>query len=499
MDNNQYAGTEGIPENQETAPAETGNMPAEESKPRRRFKLPVITIPALIGLLVMAGIFVVALFISMLRYNAIDGLSSRYVGFENYGRVMNAGLAAALVNTLGIRLLTLLVCGGLAAAMCAAYRKMKSDGAVLAVACLWLIPVGIPAAVFGAPVMNTTYNPNLFTCALAYLAGNGLQTLGIFCFAAGLYAYLKNEPFRGLLIAVLAWLLGILAINAMDSGIQSWASVAILSDDRNFMKYQTGYAFASVYAVIKIVVQVAIGAIAAVQLRKRTRTASLKEKTTRAEMILIPAAVACAAAAQLLFNAAEDINNVVMNTLVRNLLVALGGGAVGGLIAWSFVRLLKGVSGRWFGIIAVILPAALSCVVVQFMMMSRLHLMDNYVLSQALLAAFDARVILLVVSLAFILRARSKGRPVSLYLSLALLAGACTWGKIMSGLLYYYGNSEPVGILFYQNVWTGHIREGKITLLDSRLILNLLMIVPPFLMGIGAASMMKRAFAEPKE
>ena len=59
-------------------------------------------------------------------------------------------------------------------------------------------------------------------------------------------------------------------------------------------------------------------------------------------------------------------------------------------------------------------------------------------------------------------------------------------------------------MLFYNNVWNNYIAEGPYAIiegsgLDPKLLLNLVMAVPPLLMGIGAAFLMKRAFTEPKE
>ena len=502
MDNMQENTTGIVQEERENTDAAAA---VTDNKSRPWYKLPVITIPAVIALLVMIYLFLKTAYTSMLRYNAIDGINSPFVGLRNYGNIRSEWLATAAFNTIGIRLLLLLVCGGLAAAMCCVYRKIKTPGKLLTAACLWLIPVGLPAAMIGAPIIKAVPDPSGFTCAIAYLMGSGLQTLGIFCFAAGIFAYLKKNPFHGLLAAVLVWLLKNIGMNAMDAGIHSRISVSLLTDDRDYLMYLSGgIAHSAALSVVKTVLQVAIGVIAVVLLRKKTRSEGLREKTTRPEIMMIPIAAVCLAVAHFLYKpAAGTISNNVMNALSCSLLSALGGAAAGGLIAWSFVCLLKGASDHLFGIIALVLSAAMSCLLEQYLLFSKLRMIDT-VFPHALTAAFDERVILLAVILAFILRFKESPRRDSLFLSLALLAGACTWGGVLSSLTYDYVETRQTGMLFYHNVWTNYIAEGKIALigesgLDPKLVLNLLMAVPPLLMGTGAAFLMKHAFTEPKE
>ena len=137
----------------------------------------------------------------------------------------------------------------------------------------------------------------------------------------------------------------------------------------------------------------------------------------------------------------------------------------------------------------------------QYLLFNKLWLIDT-VFPHALTAAFDERVILLVVILAVVLRFKDNPRRVNLLLSLALLAGACTWGGVLSGMTY--GNTLQAGGLFYNNVWTNYIAEGSIALigesgLDPKLVLNLVMAVPPLLLGTGAAFLMRRAFQNTPE
>ena len=500
MDDMQEKATGTVPEGQgNTGITEQAAETTAEITKRPWYKVPVITIPAILALLVMVYIFLRTVYTSMLRYNVIEGINSPFIGLRNYENIRTDWLVTAVFNTIGIRLLTLLACSGLAAAMCVLYRKMEKSGPILTAACLWLIPVGIPAALIGAPVMNAVQAPNVFTCALAYLAGSGLQTLGIFCFAAGIFAYLKKNPFHGLLAAVLAWLLKNIGLNAMDAGIHTRIPVSLLTDERNFLSYMSaGTAHSAALCVVKIVLQVAIGTVAAVLICRRIQRKGLVEKTTRAEMILIPAAVLCVALANILYEATGGIADAIAKSIACSLLVALGGGAAGGLIAWSFVRLLKGASGRLFVMIALVLSAAMSCLMEQYLLVSHLELWGKLPLIQALFAAFDGRVILLVVILALILRFKTGSRPVGLFLSLALLAGACTWGGIVSAMIYDSADANSVGMLFYTQIWSNHIVEripGDIESgIVSRETLNMIMAVPPLLMGIGAAFLMKRAF-----
>ena len=474
----------------------------------RKNHLPVIAIPAVIALVFILYIIGWSLYASLLDYNVGDGLGSRFVGMENYLEVLyDNWMMPALGNTILMRLTNLVICAGLSALMCAGYRKMKNPGKILAAACLWLVPAVLPAVALGFPLWCAITPLDLTGNGLVYLAGTGLQTVGIFCFIAGLFRWQDKNPFHGLLAAVLVWLMQCLTVMTMDAGIHTRVKVPLLSDDR--IAFMTSrYLLSSLFAlaVIKLLLQGIVGGVAAHRLGKKTRRAGIEEKTTRAEYCMIPVAAVCVAVSVLLYQLVKKGPVSVPVTLACSLLVALGGAAAGGLIAWSFVRLLTSVSDRLFGAAALVLSAAMCFISSQYMLLSRLLGMREDGLRLALLAAFDWRVILLTVALAFVLRFRSAARPGFLRLSLGLLAGACTWGNIVlptyhisnldmtSGTIYYlvemYNTSPTAKMHFGQQFGFGG---------NPDLLLNLVMFVPPLLLGAGAALAMYRAFRKEKE
>ena len=145
MDNMQENTTGIVPEEQENTIAAAAEA---ENKPRPWYKLPMITIPALLALAAMLYVFGNAAYYSMVRYSAKNGLlGSPFVGLVNYRRLFDGQGWSAVKDTLVIKILALAVCGAISALMCSLYRVMKKPGTLLAVACLWLVPVarcGLP-------------------------------------------------------------------------------------------------------------------------------------------------------------------------------------------------------------------------------------------------------------------------------------------------------------------------------------------------------------------
>ena len=121
------------------------------------------------------------MYASLLDYNVRDGLGSRFVGMEHYLEVLyDNWMMPALGNTILMRLTNLVICTGLSALMCAGYRKMKNPGKILAAACLWLVPAVLPTVALGFPLWCAITPLDLTGNGLVYLAGTGLQTVGIF-------------------------------------------------------------------------------------------------------------------------------------------------------------------------------------------------------------------------------------------------------------------------------------------------------------------------------
>lgn len=488
MDNMQENTAGIVPEEQEN----TVTSATAENKPRPWYKLPVITIPAVLVLLAMAYIFATTLVASMQKYSIRKGwLDSPYIGFRHYQTYLaNGDLWSTILHTVLARLLVLGVCGGLTAAMCAAYRKMKKPGEVLTIACLWLILAAIPVAAPEFPGILYLVKAKMTSGELIYLVTVGLQTLGIFCFITGLFTYLKKDPFHGLLLAALIWLLGNLSTNAVyvySTNKNTLLNIQIFCDSFRGGNIGQGAAL----SVIKILLQVLIGIIPAILLCRNTRKKAALTRSTRAEYWLVPVAATGTAAALLLAGPAGKIEDQWLKAAVYSLAVAMAGAAVGGVIAYSFVRLMTCMSGRLYTMVAVILSAAMSCVIAEFMAASSLRMIDRPFL-YALLSAFDWRMILLMVMIGSVLRNTGGKRPVLLASALALLAASFTWGELNIAMLYESA-SNTIGSLFLamiKNLDVWWEKEAQILLV---------MAVPPLLMGTGAAFLMKRAFTEPKE
>ena len=487
MDNMQENGTGMLPEEQGTAPA--------ENKPRPWYKLPLITVPAVIALLAMLYVLVVAAFQATHRASLFDGLwGGPYIGVHRFRTLFTYdSVWKALKNTALARLLTLAVCGSLAAGMCALCRKMKKPGTILTVACLWLVPAAIPTVAAAWAARSAIIALKLVDNSVLYLAGAGLQTLGIFCFACGLFAYLKKNPFAGLQTAVLVWLLANLTTSAVCLYGIGFPYTYTLDDIIIKQMYLTSqdYTTSSVYSVIKVVLQVLIGIIPAVLLCGCARKdAGRGLKTTGGEKMLIPAAVACALLALLAFNLTRTIEDEWFRASANSLVIAVAGGAFGGLLAWSFVRLLERVSRGLYGVVSLVLSAAMSCMAALYLLAVSNRLLVGSVVPQVLYAAFDWRIILLAVILGFVLRSHTAKRPVSLALALMLLAGACTWAQFGYALFYESKDNMTMGALFLALKTVKRISKYPVYRI------MLLTVLPPLLMGVGAAFRMRRAFAE---
>ena len=493
MDNMQENTTGIVPEEQENVAAAAA---AADNKPRPWYKVPVIMIPALLALAAMLYVFGNAAYYSMVRYSAKNGLlGSPFVGLVNYRRLFDGQGWSAVKDTLVIKILALAVCGAISALMCSLYRVMKKPGTLLAVACLWLVPVALPADMVvmlvrrGVVVMTQGHN------GAVYLAGTGLQTIGIFCFTGGLFAYLKKNPYSGLLTAVLVWLLGNLSTNAVFLYGVATAKGPFPLDFHitDYFMMSMRVELCSATSVIKVVFQVLLGIVPAVLLcRGMEKDNTPGIRTTRTEFRTIPATLVCAAVVVIAGNLTKLTDDIWIKETANSVFIALAGGAAGGLVAWSFVRLLRRSSGRVFGITALMLSASMTCILGQFMLFHTLRQGHNTIIPQTLLAAFDWRVVMLAVILAYILRTHSESRTINLVLALMLLAGACTWIKPVLSYLYERTNNTSLSH-HYMTVMNQEYANAPN---PDRLRMILLGIIPPVLMGTGAAFLMKRAFKD---
>ena len=481
---------ETVQEKQEMVTAETGNC-AAVSPVRKR--LPVMVVPALIALAVMLYVFFVTARSSMHQFSIMNGLTDgEYVGLANYGTaVYHTGVFSYVWGSLVTRLLVLVVCGLLAAGMCALYRCMKKPAAVLWVACLWLVPVAVPTAVIAHAGYWFLGSLHIHNNAIIYLLGSGLQTLGLFCFVCGLFAYFRKNPFAGLPVVALVWLLGILTTNAVYPGISSPAFPLQRLEYLNtqgLLNSRIDSLNASV--VLKILLQVLVGFIPLVLLMRMMRRdkivgASGLEKTARWEWLLFPLAAGCFALIFLLA-LTDPLEDFWLKISLNSLILALAGGGFGGIVVWSFVRLLRGSSAPVFGVTSVILSAALSSLLVVYLLLVP-RMMRNMMAVQVLLAAFDWRTVFLMISLGYVLRSSREGHPLCLVLSLVLLTGAFTWANLTISALYERPYNETIGSLFLSMM-----KATKANPVINSYI-NLLSVVPPVFLGLGGALLMRRA------
>ena len=490
MDDMQDRMEETVQEEQEMVAAETGNG-AAVSPVRKR--LPVMVVPALIALAVMLYVFFVTARSSLHQFSIMNGLTDgEYVGLANYGTaVYYTGVFSYVWGSLVTRLLVLVVCGLLAAGMCALYRCMKKPSVVLWVACLWLVPAAVPTAVLahaGYWFLSSLWVNNN---AMVYLLGSGLQTLGLFCFVCGLFAYFRKNPFAGLPVVALVWLLGILTTNAVYPGFTSANFSLRTLEHLNINKLRDlGFDSGNAAVVIKILLQVLVGIIpVAVLVRMMSKdkgtAASGLEKTARWEWLLFPLAVGCFALIFLL-QLTFAVDDYWLKRFLNSLILALAGGGFGGIVAWSFVRLLRGSSAPVFGVTSVMLSAAVSSLLVLYLLFMRFA-MSNKMASQVLLAAFDWRMIFLMISLGYILRSARESHPLCLVLSLMLLTGAFTWANLIHSLIFEAPYNQTIGSAFINMIKV--VKRNP----ASQTTCTLLTVIPPVILGLGGALLMRRA------
>ena len=458
----------------------------------RKSRLPVMAIPAIIVLALMLAVFVVTVYLSTHKVNMLSGLfGGEYIG-DNYFR--RAETAPELLrNSILTTLLSLAVCGVISAGMCALYRLMKKPGAVLWVACLWLIPVVLPSAVIAMPVSWRVISlTHVRSDMLVYVLTTGIQTLGVFCFTSGLFAYLKKSPFTGLLTAILIALLCSLSQTMLAPSFALPGSETTPMDFEIFRAatYNNQISYASALTVIKVLVQVLIGIVPAILLCRMHRPSSAietAEKGTRAEFLLLPAVLVSGLLA-LLYGPVKAIQNVWIRMSLVNVLLALAGGTLCALVGWSMIRLLRRTSSLPTFVIILVFSAGLSCFITQRLMSTYTLRAYGSMSPQILLAPFDRRMVMIVLALAFAFRFRSSVRPLWIILSLALLAGALAWGDLTLALLY--------GTPTVSNMFKTVITSSDPAVAWAQTPLTLLLLLPPLALGTCSALSMRKAWSD---
>ena len=470
----------------DVAPKADAPAPAEPTPQNSRKGFPAFGIPALIMLTLMVIVFILEILTSTgsTILNVRPAMNSRDPVSGYSAMFSRSAFWSSAANSLLYNAIQLGISAALAAALCAIFYAMKKPGTVLLFACLWLIPFSVP------------YIPSLYVFRVAlpvpsYLLSTVLQTVSWFCFCGGLFTYLNlrkkgkagGGPYIGLLVGVLVWMLSLLTNDGLrfDSLFRSL--------DRMIVTYCMRYEMetAAAGAVLKIVFQVLLAAAPAIVLAILGKGKSTRGKTPLTVLWIFLAMLTVGVAGLFLggrINLGSPWGNAVANSLV----LAVVGGAFGGLLAYSFIHLMRRVPAFLFAAIAVILAAAMSCLSSQYSLIRDLGLYNTF-FPYIIFAAFDGRLILVVTVLSFVLRSCSESKPGSLALAVALLAGAFLWGDFNLNAIYST-NLRTVTQVFLQ---TGQIRYGA----DAVSII--LLIVPPVLMGAGAALLLRRAMKEPKQ
>lgn len=463
--------------------------------------IPVMSLPAIIALIAMVVVFVLTFYTSFYTFNMLKGLwHSNYVGNKNYSMLFEVDrLTRVLGDTLTVKGLILVICGVLSAALCAFYRLFKKPGVVLFLACLWLIPVCLPTAFMSMETRSLLHYMGTIKEHSAQLFGTGLQTIGMFCFTGGIFTWLNlrktgkagKAPFTGLLTAVLIFLLGNLTTSGLYYGfgtIQSkpFDSIIPYTSDVLGKNFYT----ANASSVIKIAFQILFGLIPAVFLCRMSNQKGLTEETPKALWWLFPSAMV--GILLVLFTGCKG-SVEYPSVSVNSLIVSIASGAFGGLVAWSLIHLMKHSSPVLFGFIAVILSAAMSCINMFYLLYIH-YVSHNDLLPQVLCSAFDWRVILLIITLAMTTRSHKMISSGFLALSMCLLIAAFAWGEYSNQVHMLNRSTATIPILYCQT-WSITKRLSSMSCVPG-----LLMVVPPLLMGLGSALLMRKAFqkAEPR-
>ncbi len=479
---------------------EQSDLPAPDENQPFWKQIPWLTIPAIIMLAIMVIIFAITLYSSFVRFSIKTGLfSGQYMGTLNYTRNAQVFYNGAR-NTLVAKALVLGVSGALAALLCLMYYVMKKPKTILTAACLWLIPSAIPTVIMAAA---TAYPiaARLWLYSAPFLTGAmGLQTIAVFCFAGGMFAWqslrktgrVGKAPFKGLLVAVLVYLLGSLSTSGVFTSIIPATYTPLL--DRDILNFQpTNISTNSALSVSKILVQFAIGLIPLFFLVRMAKKDSVPDpRATRTELWLVPAALVGILLALFAGGLAKDINGYLEQSLFITALITLAGAVVGGLSIWSIIRLSRRSRAWLYGILFLVLSASMSTSIIPFLLGSRLNI-SRTLLPSVLYAAVDWRLILLAGILVFVLRSESESgfRPGKLALALVLLSGAFVWGSLSDVVYMSLPPRNPLSYAFFRLFATRNDNPAEI-LQQARLLL----LLPPLVMSAGAALLTRQSFSD---
>ncbi|MCR5565656.1 MAG: hypothetical protein K6F61_02295 [Clostridiales bacterium] len=484
---------------------------ALQKEPAARKGFPFFGIPAMVMLTLMLIVLGMEIFYATHQVSrAGRAEESVAIGLTSFEMLFhNAGFAGVLLNSLGFRITQLLVSGTLAAGLVALFYAMRNPRTVLTFACLWLIPACVPYLTMSLAIVQTAARTDR-TGFLLYLFTTMLQTTSIFCFAGGLFTFLNLQkkgkagggPYYGLLIAVLILLLSALTTNALTPAL-----INNRNNGRTVEYYAiqmingAQYSQAAAGNVIKLLLQTAMAVIPAVVLCLLARKKSTKGKIPLATLwvfLAIPAGLTIMILLGNVFTASRE-SSAVFNTTGAVII----GGAFGGLIAYSFIYLMRRVPAVLFGLIAVVLAGTMSCVTTQDLTMSRLGLRET-IWPQVILAAFDGRLVLIVTVLSFALRSHTESRPWAFVIAVPLLTGSMLWGEINVSYLFLSRTSNvSMQALRYMMSASAAVSEqaaaARAAAVQSvRTGSQLLLAIPAVLLGAGGAVLLRYSLDAPE-
>ena len=335
-----------------------------------------------------------------------------------------------------------------------------------------------------------------------------VQTTSVFCFCGGLFTFLNLKkkgrpgggPYFGLLVGVLVYLLSFLSTRELFPGLFGGMLRGTTMDAYHYrllINQQLGAGAAG--GVIKVIMQLIVAIVPMIILSILARKKSTRGKMTLNTLWVL---LAVPVGLTLLFLLGSVLTgNRIGSSIGNSVVTALIGGSIGGLIAYSFIHLFRRVPCFLFALFATILSATMSCLISQYLLLTSAGLRDT-IWPQVITAAFDGRLILITTVLAFALRDWHEARPGSLVIAMALLAAAFVWGEINTANLYNL-RAYPVSVLAYQAMRTAPAASAAAAdpaaVSGLRTGTQLLLAVPPLLLGAVGAWMMKRAFDTPDE
>lgn len=478
-----------------------------ESEPARK-KFPFMIIPAILTLGAMVVLFLLTAYSSTLYYNVVQGLSSPGVGLGNYARLFLEYFEKALTNTLLVKVLMLAVCGAVSAGLCALYKSLKNPKHVLTAACLCLVPLVVPTIMQSLAVVEGIDHQSVIGLPLLFLLSEGLQTISLFCFTAGIFAYLHMQKtgemgksaWTGLLIAAAVWMLGNLTTNGVCPSLTN-GFIGSLTFDRLICGVMVSdIGLGGAVSTLKVLLQILIGILPILFLRRHTPDHAMEQSSLRGEFWLLPAAGLGIALALFVPSITVNLKDAPDFTVagINSIILTLAAGTIGVLIAWSLIRLLSRTSILLFAVISLILAAALSCPLFEYLAFRRFL---DALLPQAILAVFDWRMVVVIITIGFLLRNHQVNRPVFLIIALGLLVAAFSWSDVYHALIYgtHTGNHVlPYGyyaMLANLNVYDQAGLPVSV-LKQTYWYIALLIYIVPLLLGLGAALLTRKAFQE---